>query len=83
MLGRGLVRDGAGPARVARGGDGARARRSRKGRRPCPASASRPLKHLPACRGYEGAVGARDSAPWTLYGLRPSLGGVSECCGVA
>lgn len=64
------------------GGAGAGAGRSRKGRRPCPASASRPLKHLPACRGCEGAVRAQESAPWTLYGLRPALGGVSECLGV-
>lgn len=66
-------------------GGGAEGRRSRKGRRPCPASASLPLKHLPACRGYDGAVRARDSAPWTPYGRRPALGGVSAsgwngCC---
>lgn len=89
---RGVARDaGAGPVQKQGGtgsgllGGGTEARRSRKGQRPCPASASLPLKHLPACRGHDGAVRARDSAPWTRYGRRPALGGVSAsgwngCC---
>lgn len=89
---RGVARDAGAGLVKKRGGagsglqwGGAGARRSRKGRRPCPASASLPLKHLPACRGYEGAVRARDSAPWTPYGRRPALSGVSAtgwngCC---
>jgi hypothetical protein len=89
---RGVARDAGAGLVQKRGGagsdlpwGGAGGRRSRKGRRPCPASASLPLKHLPACRGYEGAVRARDSAPWTPYRRRPALSGVSAtgwngCC---
>lgn len=89
---RGVARDaGVGPVQK-QGGTGSgllrggtEVRRSRKGQRPCRASASLLLKHLPACRSHDGAVRARDSAPWTHYGRRPALGGVSAsgwngCC---